>query len=142
MYYRYFVIISPWKRAVPLIWKIWIPITQGCFVPSLVEMGPVVLEKKIFKVRQCIFAISWFSPLGKWRDPSFEQTWIPITQECFVPSLVEIGSVVLEKKSKIEKSLQTDGQTGGQKTDGRRESPTVGWLLASNLISIMSLTEM
>ena len=28
----------------------------------------------------------------------FEQNWIPFTQGCFVPSLVEIGSVVLEKK--------------------------------------------
>ena len=30
--------------------------------------------------------------------PSFEQTWIPFTQGCFVPSLVEIGPVILEKK--------------------------------------------
>ena len=29
---------------------------------------------------------------------AFEQTWIPFTQGWFVPSLVEIGSVVLEKK--------------------------------------------
>ena len=35
----------------------WIPFTQGCFVPSLVKIGSVVLEKKIFKFRQCIFAI-------------------------------------------------------------------------------------
>ena len=28
---------------------------------------------------------------------SFEQTWIPFTQGCFVPSLVEIGPVVLKK---------------------------------------------
>ena len=28
---------------------------------------------------------------------SFEQTWIPFTQECHVQSLVEIGRVVLEK---------------------------------------------
>ena len=34
----------------------WIPFTQGCFVPNLVEIGPVVLEKKIFKFRQSIFA--------------------------------------------------------------------------------------
>ena len=27
----------------------WIPFTQGWFVPSLIEIGPVVLEKKIFK---------------------------------------------------------------------------------------------
>ena len=36
----------------------WIPFTQGCFVPSLVEIGSVVLEKKILKFRQCIFTIS------------------------------------------------------------------------------------
>ena len=36
----------------------WIPFTQGCFVPRLVEIGPVVLEKKIFKFHQCIFTIS------------------------------------------------------------------------------------
>ena len=42
-----------------------IPFSQGCFVPSLIEIGPVVLEKKIFKFRQCIFAISWLSPLEK-----------------------------------------------------------------------------
>ena len=28
--------------------------------------------------------------------PSFEQTWIPIIEECFVPSLDEIGPVVWE----------------------------------------------
>ena len=29
------------------IWKIWIPFIQGCIVPSLVEIDPVVLEKKM-----------------------------------------------------------------------------------------------
>ena len=29
---------------------------------------------------------------------SFEQTWIPFIHGCFVPSLVEIGLVVLEKR--------------------------------------------
>ena len=48
-------------------------ITQECFVPSLVEIGPAVLEK-IFKFRQCIFAISKLSPLGKGLGPSFQQT--------------------------------------------------------------------
>ena len=80
MYFRYFLIISPWKRAGPSFEQTWIPISQGCFVPSLVEIGPVVLEKKIFKIGQCIFAISFLSPLRKGRGPSLEQTWIPITQ--------------------------------------------------------------
>ena len=58
MYFHYFVIISPWKRAGPSFEQTWIPFTQGYFVPSLFEIGSVVLEKKIFKFCQCIFAIS------------------------------------------------------------------------------------
>ena len=42
-------------------------------MPSLVEIGPVVL-KKIFKFHQCIFAIALLSPLGQGQGPSFEQT--------------------------------------------------------------------
>ena len=36
--------------------------------------------------------------LRKGRGPSFEQTWIYFTQGCFVPSFVENGLLVLEKK--------------------------------------------
>ena len=36
----------------------WVLITQGYIVPSVVEVGPVFLEKKIFKFHQYIFAIS------------------------------------------------------------------------------------
>ena len=46
MHFRYFVIISPWKRAGPFIWTNLNPLTQGCFVPSLVEIGPVVLGRR------------------------------------------------------------------------------------------------
>mgnify|MGYP003692099707 CR=1 FL=1 len=51
----------------------------------------------IFKFHQCIFAIMLLSPHGS--GPSFGQTWIPFTQECFVPNFIEIGPVVLEKKN-------------------------------------------
>ena len=66
------------------------------------------------------------SPLWKGWSPSFEQTWFPFTQGCFVPSLVEIGPVVLEKKMKMwkvyrQKDRQTDRQTDGQ-TDGRTDA--------------------
>ena len=44
IYFSYFLIKSPWKRAWPFIWtNLRIPITQGCFMPSLVEIGPEVL---------------------------------------------------------------------------------------------------
>ena len=35
--------------------------------------------------------------LWEFNGCSFEQTWNPLTQECIVPSLIEIGPVVLEK---------------------------------------------
>ena len=65
--------------------------------------------------------ISW--TLGEFIGSSFEETRIPFTLGCFVPSLVEIGSVVLEKKMKNVKSLQTDGQTDGQ-TDRQTDRQT------------------
>ena len=43
-------------------------------MPSLVEIGPVILKKKIFKFRQFVIAISFLSPLGKGLDPSFLYT--------------------------------------------------------------------
>ena len=43
-------------------------------MPSLVEIGPLALEKKIFKLGKCIFAISLLSLLGNGCGPSFEQT--------------------------------------------------------------------
>ena len=39
-----------------------------------------------------------YLPFENGGGASFEQTSIPFTQECFVPSFVEIGPVVLEKK--------------------------------------------
>ena len=42
-----FLLLSPLrKRAGPSIVRNWIPLTQGWSVPSLVEIGPVVLENK------------------------------------------------------------------------------------------------
>ena len=55
-------------------------------------------EKKILKCSQCIFTISQLLPLWEGCGPFFEQCWISFTQKCFVPSFVEVGQVVLEKK--------------------------------------------
>ena len=43
------------------------PFNPRMLCAKLVEMSPVVLEKKIFKFRQRIFTISLLSPLGKGR---------------------------------------------------------------------------
>ena len=53
-----------WELNASSFEQTWIPFTQGCFVPNLVEIGSAVQEN-ILKFRQCIFAISLISPLGK-----------------------------------------------------------------------------
>ena len=50
MYFCYFEIFPPWKGRGPSFEQIWIPFTQGCFVPSLVENGPLVLGKNFVNV--------------------------------------------------------------------------------------------
>ena len=100
------ILIKRRKKPLFTLWEVngssfeqtWIPFTQGCFVPNLVEIGPAVMEKKFFNFvivlslfrNHLTFEIGW--------SPSFEQTWIHITQGGIVPSLVEIGLVALEKK--------------------------------------------
>ena len=65
--------LSPlWKGRGPSFEQTWIPFTQGYFVPSLVETGPVVLEK-IFKSCEIIF-FSQLSILLEGRIPLFVQT--------------------------------------------------------------------
>ena len=57
---------------------------------------------KITFVSQLIyFTLSLSSPFRKRRDPSFEQTCIPFTQGYFIPSLVKIDRVILEKTLKV-----------------------------------------
>ena len=55
--------------------------------------------------------------LWEWNGSSFEQTWIPFTQGCFVPKLVEIGSVVLEKKVKMWNIYANANDKDGQQTN-------------------------
>ena len=71
----------------------------------MVEIGPVVLEKKIIKFCQYIFS-----------GPSVEQTWLPFTHVCFVPSLAEIGQVLLEKKMEMWKVYDNEDDHYGQRT--------------------------
>ena len=83
------------KEVVLYLKKKWIPFTQGCFVPKLVEIGPVVLDNVFSLFRNYL---PWEKGMTLNLN-NFEQIWIFFIQECFVPSLVEIGPVVLEKFS-------------------------------------------
>ena len=58
MYFRYFVIISPWKRATPFNWTNLNPVYQRMLCAKFGWNWSSVLEEKIFKFCQCIFVIS------------------------------------------------------------------------------------
>jgi hypothetical protein len=47
----------------------------------LIEIGLLVLEKKIFKNILSVFTLLLLSPLGEKQSPSFEQFRIPSPQE-------------------------------------------------------------
>ena len=90
-----------WEKVWPFIKTNLNPLLQRCFVPSLDEIGSVVLEKKILKISSMIFC--YFVIISPWK-----LVW-PFMWTNFVPSLVEIGPVVLEKKMKLWKVYrQTD----------------------------------
>ena len=117
MYFRYYVIISPWKRAGPFFWTIMNPLHPKILCTQFGWNWPSGSGAEDFLILSMHFRYFVIISLGKRWGPSFEQTWIPFTQGCFVPSSVEIGSVVLEKKMKMWK---VDRQTDRQTDDGRQ----------------------
>ena len=54
VYFRYFAIPLEKGGALHLS-KLESPSPQNAFVPSLVEIVPLVLEEKILKIRQCMY---------------------------------------------------------------------------------------
>ena len=65
-------------------------------------IDPAILKKKIFKFISSMY-FHYFEIVSPWKKRSFEPTLIPFTQGCFVPSMVKIGAVDLEKKMKMWK---------------------------------------
>ena len=76
MYFRYFIIISPWKRALLFIWTNLSSLHPGMLCAKSGRTWPVVLEfffiSSVMYV-SCMFAISLSSLLGKTAWPF---TWI------------------------------------------------------------------
>ena len=154
MYFGYFVIISPWILNPPsskdALCQVWSKLAQKFFKRFLnfinvfslfcnymylsMEKGGVWSKLARWFWARFLNFINVFSlflllsPLGKGWGPSFVQTWIPFTQGYFVPSLVEISPVVLEKMKMWRVYIQTDGQTDGW-TDGwtKRQTTDSRW---------------
>ena len=78
LYIFNFLLLSPLRKLVrSFIWKKLIPLTQGCSVPSLVEIDLVVLEKKL---SDCMY-FHFVASISLWqRAWSFKcQVWWNLT---------------------------------------------------------------
>ena len=70
-------------------------------MPSLVEIGPVVLELKIFEFRQCIFDISnhFLKKLGL--DPSFNKFKFPYSKDALCQVWLKLAQWFLRRFLKL-----------------------------------------
>ena len=164
LYYRYFVIFSPWERAVSFIIKleshspkdacakVWLKLAEW-FWKKKPDFSNFVYEFPLFRYyvlggggwRRRFFKISFmyicyfviFSPWKRawpliWinlkphhprmHSAKFGWNWPSGSWEDDVPTLVEIGPVVLEKKMwKVywQTDRRADGRTDGLTTDNR-----------------------
>ena len=97
------------EGSAPSFEQTWVPSTNGWLVPSFVLVGTEVLEKSILKCFKTNFTVSLLSSLAEGHGSLFEQILIPSTKGCFMPSLVSIGQVGLEKKMKMWKIYRQIG---------------------------------
>ena len=126
--------LSPqWKGCSPSLEKSWIPFTEECFVPSLVKICAVVLEKKILKFCQCIFAILLLSSFEKGRGPSFEQLKCPGWN---LPSVS--GGEDEDVKSQEQTNRRTKDRRGSQKITWTFSSGELKHRMDSKFMAIVS----
>ena len=100
--------INPVRKNMGIFIEICISLIYNSLCQVWLKMALWFLREKVLN-----FLNSSLFPFGKGYGPSLEKNWI-LTQGYFVPSLVEIGQVVLERMKM--KSLQMDGKTGDQKS--------------------------
>ena len=84
----------------------WIPFTQGCFVQSLIETGPVAPKKRIFKISSM-----YFRYVGKGHGPSFQLIWIPLLKEALFQVWLKLDQWFRRTDQKCEKLTTTTTTT-------------------------------
>ena len=87
IYFFIILLLSPLEEGCwPLFVQIWIPSTQGCFVPNLVEIGPVVLKREFLNIFNIILLFRFYLPfenglalhLNKLESPSPKDAWCQV----------------------------------------------------------------
>ena len=124
MYFRNFITISPWKRVGALYFnKLESPSPKDTLCQDWLKLAKWFWRRRFLKFVNVFFAILSLSPLEKGAGSFIGTNLNPFTQEWFVPSLVEIGPVVLEKKLKMWKVYDNnDDNDDGQRTNFYQKS--------------------
>ena len=91
-------------------------------MPSLVEIGPVVLEKKIFKFRQCILAISYYLPLEKVGAFHLNKLESPSSKDALCQVWLKLAEWFWRRKVYRRTDRQTDGRTDRQTIGDQKSS--------------------
>ena len=86
----------------------WIPFTQGWFVPSLIEFGPVVLKIFFFKF-QCFLLFRYHLPLGKGDPLHLHKFELSSPKDDLYQVWLKLAQWFRRRSGKC-KCLQTDGQ--------------------------------
>ena len=92
---------------------------------------------RFFKFHWCIFTLLLLYPLEKGHGPSFVQTWIPLNQGWFVPSLVKIDPMVLEKMNIWKFYSQTDRLTDDERQVIRKTRLNIQLRSAKEITSVI-----
>ena len=112
---RYFIsknVFSLFRNYLPLekdralrLNKLESPLTKGCFVPSLVEIDPVVLEKKFFKFHKCFSVILiWnYLPLEKGRSLYLNKLESPSPRDALCQVWLKLALWFWRRRWKCEK---------------------------------------
>ena len=96
-----FAIINylPWKRSKLSCEQTWILLTQGWFVPSLVEMA-MFWRKRFFKIINVILKICNFvsSPLGKGQALCLNKHEFPLTKDSLCLVWLKLAKWILRRR--------------------------------------------
>ena len=121
MYFCYFKIISPLKRAGLFIWTNLNPLHPRMLSAKLVEIGLVVLEKTIFKISSIYFC--YFLIISPWKR-AWHFIWRnlnPLHQRMLYAKFSWNWPSGSWEEVENRKSLQTEGQTD-RRTKGDQKS--------------------
>jgi hypothetical protein len=88
-------------------------------MPSLIEIGLLVLEKKIFKIFSVFLLFCDYLPFEKGNPLRFNKLESPLPKDDLCQIWLKLAQWFWRKSRKC-KSLQTDGQTDNRTTDNRR----------------------